>query len=137
MQVDKIVYIKKDNKMIVLINVDNLCFKDDYMYFSALGKVKILFNCICFYKYFNIEISSQKFDLKDLQQTALLDILNNLFNLKNAKILLKYLKIITKVLNININKKKIVVKRNKFKIPYTLTYKVNNVLKRVKVNETF
>lgn len=137
MQVDKIVYIKKDSKMIILTNVDNLQFNDDYMYFSGLGKVKISFNCTCFYKYFNIDIDSKKLDLKNLKQLALLDVINNLFNLKNAKILLKYLKVITKVLNISINDKKIIVKRNKFKIPYILTYKVNNVLKRVNVNETF
>ena len=78
--IDKNVYLKKDKKIVVIKNVDNLFVRRDYLYFNALGEVKIIMNCKKFYKYFCVRITSDKFDLITLKQTAILDILNNIFD---------------------------------------------------------
>lgn len=137
MQLDKMVYITKNNKMIILNNVDNVRIVKNFIYFKALGKVEIIYNFKEFYRYFNIDILSNKIDINQLKQLALVNAVENIFDLKNAEILIKYLKILKNVLNISLFKEKIVIKKNKFKIPFTVKYRVGNVVKYVNINETF
>jgi len=137
MQVDKKVYINNQKKLIILSNVDNIYFKNNFMYYKALGKVVIFFNTTDLYKYFNIKIKSPVLDVYKIEQSALNELVNNTFQLKKCKCVFKYLNLIKNVLNINISKGKISVKQNKFKIPFVLTYKANNIIKQVNVSEIF
>lgn len=137
MQVEKVVYIKNDNQMIIIKNVDNVFVDKYYLYFDCLGEVKIFFDCSKFYKYFNIKLTSFKFDISEIKRKASLDIVKNLLMLKNAKFLKRYLWILTKVLNITFEDNSIRIKKNKYKLPFSVTYKLNGRLKTININETF
>lgn len=137
MQVDKVVYLKNDNQLIIIKNVDNVFIDKSYLYFNSLGEVKIFFDCSKFYKYFNIKLTSSKFDISLIKRKASLDIVKNLIMLKNAKFLKRYIWILTKVLNITFEDDLIRIKKNKFKLPFSVTYKLNGKLKTININETF
>lgn len=136
-QVCKLVYLKSSTKMLILKNVDEIYKKNDWLYFKACGKTEIIFNCEKIYKYFNIRIESNKFDLSQLLINAKQEILNNLFNSCKFESVRKYINLIKNVLNITFNKNGISVKENKFKLPYTLTYKQGGRVKTINVKETF
>ncbi|MBQ8614985.1 MAG: hypothetical protein IJ415_00220, partial [Clostridia bacterium] len=130
------VYIKTNSKLVTISNVDKVFKHENYLYFTALGKVKILFNCDEIYKYFNIEITSKKFSIEELKQEAIYDLINNNFEINFCKILKRYIKIIENVLNIHIFQEKLVIKQNKFQFPFELKYKLNNRIKHISINET-
>lgn len=136
MQVGKIVYLTKRQNVIILSNVDSVIEYDNYLYFTALGRVKIYFNCERFYRYFNINIISSKFSIYHLKRNALLDLICNYFQVDICKYLHRYIRIITKVLNISVENQKIIVKQNRYKLPFVLTYKLNGVIRRINVKQT-
>jgi len=129
-------YLKKGKEIVIIHNIENVFIKSDYLYFKANGNVKILFNAQGFYRYFNIIIESKKFSLNRLKYLALVDVLNNIFNIKNSKILKKYLNIVKNILKIDINNKKIKINPNNFNLPFTLIYKTNHQITKVNVEET-
>ena len=133
--VENLAYLKRDNKTIILKNVENVIQKKDYVYFTALGNCQIIFNAP-FYRYFNIKIVAENFDLENLKSQALNDILNNLFDLKNSQKLKEYLKIVTQILNINISNNKLSVRKNKYNLNFKIIYKLNNVQRIVNVEKT-
>lgn len=135
--VGKNLYVKQDEKVVIITNVDDVKLVNNFLYFKCLGKVKILFDCVDFYRYFAIRIESKYFDFSSLKQMAIRDVLNNGFSLKNSKTAKKFIKIIENVLKISIFKEKIVVGQNDLRISYVLIYKLNRVIKRVSVVETF
>ena len=128
-------YMKTQNKLIIFHNVKDVKVYEGYLYFTALGEVKLCFDCE-FYKYFTIKISSEKFSFNQLKQQAIQNFINNGFELNLSVVMKKYLNIIKDVLKINITGKGIQIKPNDFKLPFVLTYKVNNTIKTVKVNQT-
>ncbi len=131
------VFLKQNNNTIEIKNVKNVILKKNYIYFSALGNVEVLFNAEPIYRYFNIKILSNDFSLEELKQQALLDIINNLFNLDNCSKLRQYLKIVIKILNISITNNRITVKKNNFNLKFTLIYKINNTIKKINIGESF
>ena len=133
LMVKDVAFLKNEHKTIAIKNVKDVCLKNDYIYFTGLGNVKIIFNCEKFYRYFNIKIISADFDLKKNKDEAVLDILNHIFCLKNAKKLQKYLKILIFVLKISINEKKVLVRKNKYNLSFKLIYRLNNVLKVISI----
>ncbi len=133
MQVDSTIYIKRE-KTIVLKNVDRVVLTGDWLYFTGLGEVKIIFNCKKFYRYFNVKITSSKFDLEPIKQQAMQQILDNLFNLNACDKVKRYIFILTEVLKITLSATRVEVKQNDFYIPFTLTYKANHKLKHLQVN---
>lgn len=135
MQVGNVVYVKKEEKLITIKNVSDIYLKNDYLYFTSNGKCEICFPCGRLSKYFNIRISSHMFNVADIRQKALNSIPNNLFSINKSVELKEYLKIIKKVLNINITKKFIKVSQNQFKIPFKLEYVANNTKKVVYINQ--
>ena len=130
------IYLKQNAKTIVIKNANRAIKTKNYLYFTALGDVKIIFNTKSFYKYFNIKIKSSSFDLEELKQNAIDEMLNNLFNLNNCSKLKEYLKIVVKILNIHITNDKIFVKRNDFNLTFTLIYKLNNTIKIINIGES-
>ena len=134
MQVSKSVYIRKGNKVVQLLNVDNVFIENDYLYFKALGKTKLVFGCEEVSKYLNLKIRSDKIDIEKFRKLALIDIKNHIFDYKNAKFLKIYLKIVRKILNISLQNDKLTIKQNKFKIPFCVDYVSNGVKKRIKIN---
>ena len=135
MLLDDCVYLKNDNTFIIIKNVFSAFKLNNYLYFNAMGEVKIIFKTEEFFRYFNLVIKSNKFNLNKLKQEALKDILNNLTNIKNSKILNKYINFIKNVLKIDINNKKIEIKPNIYNLPFTVFYKINNKVTRVVVQE--
>ena len=103
------VFLKHNNKTIEIRNVKNVFIRNDFIYFSALGDVKILFNAEPIFRYFNIKILSNDFNLEELKLKALFDVLNNLFDLKNCLALKEYLNVVVKILNIKITDEKVIV----------------------------
>lgn len=133
MQLDHSVYIKKNEKTIIINNVDRVYVIKDYLYFTALGNCQIVFNAKSFYRYFNISISSNKFDMEALKNEALQDIIEHIFNLKDCEKLKRFLNICNNILKIQLKNDKLIVKRNKFNLKFTLTYKLRDKLKMVNV----
>ncbi len=134
MQINKSVFIKFGNKMITLINVDRVYLKSGFLYFTALGKCRIVFNAKKIYKYFNINIISDKFNIDTLKREAILDMIEHKFKYEECDKLKRFIHIMTKILMIKIEDKKIEVKQNKFHLNYTLEYKLKDKMKVVKIN---
>ncbi len=132
--VDGVLYLKTKDKIVRMLNVNDVKIWEGYLYFTALGKVEIVFNADDIYRYFSIKIKSNKFNFEDLKQFAITDLINNEFNINFSKILKKYINIIENVLKIRIFSKKIIISQNKLKLPFEVIYKLNNKIKRVKVN---
>lgn len=133
--IGNLIYLKENNKFIIIKNIVDVIVKNEYMFFKANGEVKIFFNCP-FYRYFNLNIRSSYFDLNSAKQQTIDEMLNNLLNLESCIKLKKYLNFIKNTLKIRINNEKIVIFLNKFKIPYTITYKLNNKIKKINIKET-
>ena len=131
--VKECLYLFNETKIRVIENVTKVETNEDYLYFVALGEVKIYLDLVDVYKYFSIIIKSERFNIDNLKQKAILDIINLNFEVKNSKIVHKYIKIIKNVLNINILPKKITIKPNRYHLPFKVTYKLNNKIKHIKV----
>jgi len=69
-------YLFNATKIILIENVNNVETNESYLYFSALGNVKIYCDFTDIYKYFSIIIKSEKFNMECLKQKAILDIIN-------------------------------------------------------------
>lgn len=134
-QIGNVLYIKTKNDLVLIQNVKNAKLIENQLYFECLGEVDIFFDCRKYYKYFLIEIKSRQFDFRKEKQNALIDIINHNFNIKESAVAKKYITIIQRVLNIKIGNEKITVGQNKFRFSYVLIYKLNNVIKRVTINE--
>ena len=132
MQINYMVYIKHDKKVIVLNNVDRVIYKKGYIFFRALGRVKIIFNTRAFYKYFNIKVTSEMFDLTEIKNDALMSIMENIFN-PNSKELRRYLNLLINILKIKITDKSISVKKNNYNLKFELKYIVRDKLKTINV----
>ena len=130
------VYIKENKKTVIIKNVINAFKRKNFLYFTANGKVEIIVDCSRFYKYFNIVITSKELNFNKFKSKTETDILDNLTNLDKCENLNKYLTFIRKILRIDINNKRIIIKPNSFKFSYTILYKLNNKLKRVNINQT-
>lgn len=128
------VYLKRFGKMVCLNNVDKVFEYKDCIYFQSLGKVRIKFNCENIYRYFLIDIESENVDMKNFKKSALNDIKNHIFDLKNAKILKKYIKTIKNIFKINLHEDEIRIKQNKFRLSFVVKYFSKGQKKRVKVN---
>ena len=136
LQIENQIYLKTREEVVVIENVCDVFKYEDFLYFSGLGTVKIIFNCKSIYKYFNLEIKSEKFSLDEQKQSAILDIINNNFQINFSKILKNYIKNIKNILNIQVFSKKIIIKQNKFHLPFILKYKLNSKIKKFYINET-
>ena len=137
MQLNKVLYLSFNGSLVIITNVDDVKVFEDYLYFTGLGRVEILVDLKDVYKYLAIKIKSKQFSLGELKQAAIIDFMNNNFDINFSKKLNKYIRIIEKVLNICIFQEKIIVKPNKFKLSFELIYKLNNQIKHVIVGETF
>lgn len=129
-------YLKSNSQIIVFRNIKNIKIKNNYMYFVGCGKVEMIFDFSKFYKYFNIEININEFNFLQFKQNAILDYLNNRFNIENAKIFQKFLKFIKNTLKIQINNENLTIFSNNLKISYQLIYKLNNKIKKINITNT-
>ncbi len=125
------VFIRFPSRLVSLINVRNVYFNKGYLYFKSIGVTKLCGDFVNIYKYFNIEISSTKFNLEEEKQKALLTLLNN--RLEPTKEYKRYLSILKNILNIEIVDK-LTVRQNKYSLPFTLIYKANGKTKRLNIN---
>lgn len=130
---DEKVYLKTKNQIIVFANIKNVVCKNEHMYFTACGLVKIGFHCGNLYKYFNLMIKSKSFNFEDLKQTAIVDLMNNQFDICKSKKFNKFLNFIKNTLKIQINNEKVLIFSNNLKLSYQLTYKMNNKIKKINV----
>jgi len=133
-KINNVVFLKKNNKQIEIHNIENINYKDGYLYFTAKGKCKIWFNAKVLSKYFNIKIKSDVINVEKVKNKALDEIINNLLNLNSCKTLKEYIKTIKEILKIKISDKQIKIEQNQFKIPFILEYMLNGTKKIVKVN---
>lgn len=131
MQLEKTVYLKSDTKNFAIHNVDKIYILKDYLYFTALGEVRIIGHFDKIYKYFNIIIKSFRFDLETIKQDAINDLMQNLFNINKAEKVKRYIKIVTEILNIRFTDKGLSIGKNKYNLEYTLLYKKKNQIKKI------
>ena len=130
---DESIFLKVQDKIILIRNVKNLVLRNEHIYFCANGSVRIIFDCSTFYKYFNICIKSNDINFEELKQIALLELLNNNFDVSRAKKFKKFLNFIKNTLKIEINKEKIKVFANNLNLSYLLVYKMNNKIKQINI----
>ena len=130
-QVGNMLYVKTQTQLIIITNVKDGKIYQSYLYFTCFGKTQILFNTDDYYRYFMINVQSNMFDIRELKKQSILDIMDNDFDFNNSEIAKKYLKILTKILNITITDKNVQIKPNKYKLTYQIEYKINNKIKRV------
>lgn len=133
LQIENNIYLKCNKKVVVVKNVKDVFLRRGYFYFTALGRVKIVFNAKSFYRYFNIEILSNQFDLTAAKAAALNQLANNLFCLQQCQKLKEYLHVVIKILAVRITEKGVYVYRNKFNLNFKLIYKINNTTKIVNI----
>jgi len=129
-------FLKTENKVVVISNVSNVEVVEGYIYFKGLGEVKIIDEIKEIFRYFSIHVSSKIFNWNKLKQDAIVDYLNNSFDVKFSEITKKYFKLIENVLKIQIFKEKILIKKNSLNFPLSVKYKLNNVLKTIIINES-
>ena len=120
--------------MIEIKNIDNIFKRENYLYFKAKGKVAIYSKISNEYEYFYLNIHSEKFDIQQVKQNALKELVNNFFDLNLSKNAKKYLNILKNVLKITIFENKLTIKQNIFKFPFKIEYIINGKIKRVKLN---
>lgn len=133
MQIDNVVYLKKDGKQVIIKNIKNVYCKQQYLYFDTLGEVLIVCDLSEIYRYFNIKIISTQFDLELIKKQAMQEILDNIF-LKNTSKLNRYIKIIKDIFNVKIRNDCIFISQNRYLIPFKLIYRLNNTVKIINVN---
>lgn len=129
-------YLRTNSQIIIFSNVKNVKVKNKNMYFVCCGNVNIEFNFTMFYKYFNIKVNIEDFNFNLLKQNAILDFLNNQFDVEKSKKFQAFLKFIKNTLKIHINKKNLSIFSNNLKISYQLIYKLNNKIKKINVQNT-
>lgn len=137
MQVGNLVYVKRNNKMFILKNVDNIQVANGFLYFKAEGHVEIILNCRNIYKYFSVDINSQKLNISAFKDQALNFLATNPMSLNNNSKINHYINFLKNILNIDLDGGRLKIGRNKFKIPFSLTYKLNGKIKKVNILETF
>ena len=130
--VENNVYLKKQGKTIVIKNVCDANLKKGWIYFSSLGKVRIVFNAKKFYKYFAVRVQSESFSLNAQKHKAMHDILNNLFEIDRCKELKRYLFIMQKILKIDLETG-VKVSKNNYNLKFSLLYKFRGQLKKVNI----
>lgn len=133
-QVGNVVYLKKQNQVVKINNIDDVFIEKDHLYFRALGQVSIFLETGNFWKYFELKITSSKIDLEKFKKLALNDIKNNVFDYKNKRYFKFYFNLLTRVLNVKLLKHKISIKQNKLKLPFVVFYKNKGVKKCIKIN---
>ncbi len=133
MQVGTNVYLRQGKIYITIQNIDRIFVKDNYLYFTALGEVKILCNMSRVKKYFNIYIKSPQIDVINMQKNAKNSMINHLFNINECDELKQYLKLVKQLLNIKLLSDKLVVGKNRYNIRYTLYYKIHKKIKKLNV----
>lgn len=134
--VGDIVYLISDKQIILCYNIKILHQTNNNLFFKAKGKVKFVFNCKEIYKYFNINIKMANLDFLKMKYDALIDIVNNCFEVKEKSNAEKFFKFIKNILKIQIKTNKICISSNKLLIPYQITYKVNNTIKKINVSNS-
>lgn len=133
LQIGDILFIKQNNALLKICNIDCVTFDNNYLYFKANHKILFEFCMGENYRYFNIIIKSNNFNFSKMKQSAMIDAITHWYDLSKAKIYNQYVKFITQVLNVNIDKSKIKISRNKFDFKYSIIYKINNNIKCVNV----
>lgn len=133
--VDNSVFLKLNNVTISIINVKPMYVEKGELYFKALGRVKIRFNAEKIYKYFNLKIECAKIEVSNLKRKAVLGIVNNLFDYKNNKDFVNYIKLIKNIFKIRINKNGVRVVQPTKIFKYSVIYKLNNNIRKIVVGE--
>lgn len=128
----KILLIHK-TKLIQIKNVKPKYIQNNMLLFKALGDVKIQFDCEKFYRYFNIEIISNDFEIETIKQQAICGLIANDFNVSCFEMKHFLLTMIEK-LKITIDENQIRVTKNRFNFSYVLKYKVGHILKVVRLS---
>ncbi len=132
--IDKQVFIKRGQKRLVIKNIDNVESVGDNLYFTCLGQVEMLFDNQEYYKYFNVIIFSDKFNLNNLRHKAMLDVFNFPFSFENRQNFAFYIKIVRNILKVNFQKNAITVKANKYFLPFKIVYRLNGKIRKVNFN---
>ena len=130
-----LIYLKKSDKIMVIKNIEKVFLKNEYLFFKGMGKVHIILNCKNIFRQFNLEISSPNFDVELLKERAINELINNLFDYENCKLVKRYLFLVENIFNINANEKSLIVKQNKYFLSFSLSYRVKNCYKTVKFNQ--
>lgn len=127
------VFLKRGDDRLVIKNVSNVEYVEGKLYFKCLGKVEMLFDNK-YFRYFNVLIFFDKYDLSELKYKASIDMLYNPFDFENRKNFKFYIKVVKDILQLHFNDKKLVVKSNKYLLGFKLIYKLNGKMRRVCFN---
>ena len=121
------------DKIIFIENILDCFIHENFLYFKGNGTVKIIFDFEDRH-YFYLDIKSNMVDINHYKSLALIELVENLFDYMKCENFKKFLKIVKNLLKIRIFNDKIEINQNKFKISYTVRYKINNKIKKVFIN---
>ncbi len=133
LKIENNVYLKLNNRTVVIKNITSAYTYKDFLYFTGLGEVKIVMNCKKFYKYFCVRVESKHFDIEELKIDAINDILEHIFDFNECKNLIRFLRVMREILKIDLGADSVKISKNKYDFAYTLTYIVKGHKKIVHV----
>ena len=133
MQVGSVLYVKNAHKTLVIKNIDETKLQNGFLYFKALGNVEFYSNFAEIYRYFNFAFCSKKLDVANLRHMALKSIVKNPFDYQHERPFCKYVFLISNVLKIEFIEDRIRIKPNEYGIPFSISYKINGKIRRVRI----
>lgn len=122
LEIDNKVFLKQNDRVVKIENIENVKQKNGWLYFIAVGNVEIFIGNKKWLRYAELNIYSNQFDLTKLKQSAGLELLNNLFDYNKCLSLIRYLKFIRQVLKIDLTNTGIRVKQNAYDLKFCLDY---------------
>ena len=122
LEINNNVFLKQNDKLVKIENVKNAKQKNGWLYFNAVGEVKIFIGNKKWLRYAEMDICSSQFDLTKLKQAAGYELVNNLFDIHACTSLIRYLKFVKQVLKIELTTNGIKVKQNIYGLKFCLDY---------------
>lgn len=135
LKVDECIYLKQRDKIIKISNVKNATIKDGYLSFNANGEVKVSLKNNKWFRYLQMDICSSKFELGELKQNAIAELMNNLFDRPNCIQLKRYIRFLRGVLKIDFSCGQLKVKQNLYHLPFEIKYEMLGKQKCVRFNQ--
>lgn len=127
------VFLKRGDNRLVIKNVSDVEYNEGKLYFKCLGKVEMLFDNK-YFRYFNVLIFFDKYNLSELKYKASIDMLYYPFDFENRKNFKFYIKVVRDILQLHFNDKKLIVRTNKYLLGFKLIYKLNGKTRKVCFN---
>ncbi|MBR1987999.1 MAG: hypothetical protein IKA36_03055 [Clostridia bacterium] len=128
------IFLKYQDRRIAVKNVSDIEKVDDKLYFTCQGRVEFLYDNSAWYKFFNVIIYSDKFDLKKIKHKAMIDMVYNPLNFVEKKNFSNFIGIVKGIFRLDFKNKQMRVCANKYFLPFKMIFKLNGKIRKVSFN---